>query len=70
MLNKKDFRKKIVEKSYSYKVAHVIYIHKFSGITDYPLNLEVADFGDIEKAFKCYAENGGILGFSNDFINF
>lgn len=70
MLNKKDFRKKIVEKSYDYKVAHVIYNHKFNGVEDFQLNLEMADFGDIDRAFKCYSENLGILGFSNDFINF
>ena len=70
MLNNKEFRKKIVEKSYTYKVAHVIYNHKFRGITDYQLNLETCDFGSIEKAFDCYSSNNGILGFSNDFINF
>ena len=70
MLSNKEFRKKIVEKSYNYKVAHVIYNHKFNGIEDYQLNLEYANFGDIEKAFKCYSENSGILGFSNDFIEF
>lgn len=70
MLSRKEFIKKAVEGSYNYKILHVIYNHKFNGIEDHQINLETADFGQIEFAYNVYSENKGILGFSSDFIYF